>query len=65
MSMHRRALRFAIFLTLVLFITGLASIPWASQFDPLLQNLLYAVGRLPVIYAVFFVFWGASDEAGG
>lgn len=65
MSMHRRALRFAVLLTTVLFITGLASIPWASQFHPLVQNLLYAAGRLPVIYIVFFVFWGSGDEAGG
>lgn len=65
MSMHRRALRFALLLTSVLFITGLASVPWAAQFHPMVQNFLYAMGRLPLIYVVFFVFWGASDEAGG
>lgn len=65
MSMHRRALRFSLLLTLVLFITGLASVPWASQFHPLMQNTLYAAGRLPLIYIVFFVFFGAGDEAGG
>lgn len=65
MSTHRRALRFALVLTLVMFLTGLASIPWASQFHPLMQNVLYAVGRIPLIYVVFFVFWGVGDEAGG
>ena len=65
MSPHRRALRFSIVLTLVMFLTGLASVPWASQFHPLMQNFLYAVGRVPLIYVVFFAFWGASDEARG
>ena len=64
MSMQRRALRFSLLLTLVLFLTGLASVPWAAQFPPMVQNFLYALGRLPVIYVVFF-YWGSSDEAGG
>mgnify|MGYP003468945573 CR=1 FL=1 len=65
MSPHRRALRFSLLLTLVMFVTGLATIPWASQFHPLMQNFLYAVGRIPLIYVVVFVFWGTGDEARG
>lgn len=65
MKFDRRAARFAALLTMTLFVTGLASVPWASHFHPMVQNLLYALGRLPVIYVVFLVFTGGEDEATG
>jgi hypothetical protein len=62
---NHRALQFSLLLTSILFITGLASIPWASEFHPMVQNFLYAVGRLPVIYVVFLIFMGVKDETAG
>jgi len=59
------ALRFALLLTSVLFVTGLASVPWASQWPPMVENALYALGRLPVVYVVYLIFqWGKNEAPG-
>lgn len=60
MSINRRAAAFALALTMVLFLTGLASVPWANQFSPMVQNLFYALGRLPIVYVLVLVFWGSE-----
>jgi hypothetical protein len=65
MRLNSRALRFALVLTAVLFVTGLASVPWAANFPPLVQNALYALGRLPCIYVVFLIFMGVENGTKG
>jgi len=62
-ALNRQAILFAVCLTLALFVTGLASVPWANQFPPMVQNVLYALGRLHVIYVLALVFLGTKNEA--
>ena len=59
----RRVMGFSLLLTLVMMGTGVVSIPAASVLDPVLQNLAYAVGRVPLIFAAaFLVFEGCSTR---
>jgi hypothetical protein len=58
MNIDKRAAAFSLALTMVLFLTGLASVPWANQYGPMVQNLFYALGRLPIVYVLVLVFWG-------
>lgn len=55
----RRVMGFALLLSLVMMGAGVMSIPAASVFDLMWQNLGYAAGRVPLIYAMaYFIFDG-------
>lgn len=54
--LNKRALKFSLFLTLILLITGLASVPYAANFSPMIGNIIYAVFRIPIIYVAFLTF---------
>jgi uncharacterized membrane protein YcjF (UPF0283 family) len=50
----------------VLFFTGLAVVPFVNKLtvDAWQQNILYAIGRVPVVFTVVYVYLnlGKSDE---
>ena len=50
----------------VLFFTGLAVVPFVNKLtvDAWQQNILYATGRVPVVFTVVYVYLnlGKSDE---
>jgi hypothetical protein len=50
-----KAFKCALFTSICLFITGLASVPFASQYEPTTANLIYFFGRLPILIAVMYV----------
>lgn len=54
--LNKRALKFSLFLTLILLVTGLASVPYASNFSPMVGNIIYAVFRIPIIYVAYITF---------
>lgn len=49
---------FSIALTLLLVISGVVTIPLVSQYDHATQNLLYALGRVPLILGASLAFYG-------
>jgi hypothetical protein len=42
----------------VLFFTGLAVVPFVTSVTPdaIQQNIMYAIGRIPVVFAVIYVY---------
>ena len=42
----------------VLFFTGLAVVPFVNSVttDALRQNIMYAIGRVPVVFAVIYIY---------
>ena len=41
-------------LSMTLYVTGLFTVGVANYFEPLVQNIIYAVGRVPVIFTVLY-----------
>lgn len=41
-------------LTMTLYVTGLFTVSLANYFEPWFQNLLYAVGRVPIVFTVLY-----------
>jgi hypothetical protein len=54
---------FAIVLTLLLTISGVVIIPVVQHFDTATQNLLYALGRVPLILGASLAFYGRKADA--
>jgi hypothetical protein len=54
---------FAIVLTLLLTISGVVIIPAAQHFDTAIQNLIYALGRVPLILGASLAFYGRKSDA--
>lgn len=46
----------ALFISTLLFLTGVATIPFASQYDALTQNVIYLLGRVPVVFAAIIIY---------
>ena len=48
----------------VLFFTGLAVVPFVNSVtkDALQQNIFYAIGRVPVVFAVIYVYLNMGDK---
>lgn len=48
----------------VLFFTGLAVVPFVNSVttDALRQNIFYAIGRVPVVFAVIYVYLNLGDK---
>lgn len=46
----------AIFISALLFITGLSTIPYASKFDVWTQNWIYLLGRVPVVFIAIIAY---------
>lgn len=59
----RKAIAFAILLSLILMGTGVVSIANAQNYPPIMQNAIFTVGRVPFIYLLaVFVFKGSSSR---
>lgn len=41
-------------LTAMLYTSGLFTVNYVSQYEPWLQNIIYAVGRIPFIFGVLY-----------
>lgn len=54
---------FSIALTLLLVISGVVTIPMAAQYDHGTQNLIYALGRVPLILGASLAFYGRGGDA--
>lgn len=53
---------FSIVLTLLLVISGVVTVPMVAQYDHTTQNLLYALGRVPLILGASLAFYGRGAE---
>ena len=58
----KKHLVFALLLTLLLVISGLVTIPFATQFDHSTQNIIYALGRIPIILGAALAFYGRNPQ---
>jgi hypothetical protein len=45
---------YTVIITVVLFYTGLFTVYMTQAFDPFTQNLIYAVGRVPIVFTVLY-----------
>ena len=50
--MHWIILKYSLLTSALLFATGVVTIPWAAQFGPGWQDVIYFVGRVPIFYVV-------------
>lgn len=41
-------------LTMTLYVTGLFTVGAANYFEPWVQNIIYAVGRIPILFTVLY-----------
>ena len=48
----------------VLFFTGLVVVPFVnkSTTDAFSQNIMYAIGRIPVVFATIYVYLNLGDK---
>lgn len=48
----------SITITMLLFFTGIAVVPFTTKLtsDPYSQNIMYAIGRLPVVFASIYIY---------
>jgi ethanolamine transporter EutH len=48
----------------VLFFTGLAVVPFVNKVTPdaWTQNIMYAIGRVPVVFATIYVYLNLGDK---
>lgn len=46
----------ALFISTLLFLTGMATIPYAAQYNVLTQNFIYLIGRVPVVFAAVIIY---------
>lgn len=55
---HCLSTKEVIFLTLILtfalYASGLFTVNYVSQFEPWLQNIIYAVGRIPFLFGILY-----------
>ena len=58
----RRHVVFSVGLTLLLFVSGIFTIPLVSQLDQFSQNLAYAIGRMPIILGAALAFYGRDKK---
>ena len=51
-------------ISVVLFFTGLAVVPFVTKVTPdaWQQNIMYAIGRLPVVFAIIYVYLNIGDK---
>jgi hypothetical protein len=50
------AILFSVIISFWLFITGFATIPFAAHYDIFVQNIVYLLGRIPVIFFGVLVY---------
>ena len=42
-------------ITTVLYITGLFTVNIVSTYEPMIQNFIYAIGRVPILFVLLWV----------
>lgn len=54
----RDVIKITLAISAVLFLTGLAVVPFVTKVTPdaLQQNIMYAIGRVPVVFATMYVY---------
>lgn len=60
----RDIFKMTIAISLVLFFTGIAVVPWVTKMtaDAASQNIMYAIGRVPVVFAVIYVYLNMGEK---
>lgn len=50
--------------TVLLFFTGIAVVPFATKLttDPYTQNIMYAIGRLPVVFIAIYACLSLGEK---
>lgn len=41
-------------ITFALYASGLFTVNYVNQFDPWLQNIIYAIGRIPFLFGILY-----------
>lgn len=51
-------------ITVLLFFTGIAVVPFATKLttDPYSQNIMYAIGRLPVVFIAIYACLSLGEK---
>lgn len=60
----RDVINITLAVSVVLFFTGLAVVPFVNGItkDAWQQNIFYAIGRLPVVFATIYVYLNMGDK---
>lgn len=59
----KKHVTFSIALTLLLVVSGVVTIPVVQNFDAATQNIIYALGRVPLILGASLAFYGRKGDA--
>ena len=54
----KKHLAFSLALTLLLFVSGMFTIPMVSEYSNITQNWMYALARIPLILGASLAFYG-------
>lgn len=49
-------------ITTVLYCAGLFTVSYISEYDPLIQNILYAIGRVPILFVLLWAVLAADQD---
>jgi ethanolamine transporter EutH len=60
----RDVIKITLAVSAVLFFTGLAVVPFVNKVtqDAWQQNIMYAIGRVPVVFATIYVYLNLGDR---
>lgn len=48
--------------TTVLYCTGLFTVNYIQQYDPMIQNLIYAIGRVPILFVLLWAVLATDQD---
>lgn len=57
------ALWVSLLISILLFSTGVATIPFAAKHDVLTQNFIYLWGRIPVVFAALIIYFNLGKKS--
>jgi hypothetical protein len=49
-------------ITTVLYITGLFTVNVVSTYEPMIQNFIYAIGRVPILFVLLWVVLAQGSD---
>lgn len=58
----RDALILSCFVSVVLFLTGTATIPFAIHYEVLTQNFIYLFSRIPIVFVVIALYFNIGKK---
>ena len=51
-----------ILITTVLYCSGLFTVSYISEYDPLIQNIIYAIGRVPILFVLLWAVLATDQD---